>query len=146
MLSGTNGDLWSIRDSEQCEQQETTKVKAHAEVEVLNGYQDRQEFLLNLLADAAADAAAELSVNTLAVQECERWSSIAFLIAMRLAVLQAEADETIPDLVPVFVPESAIDATPRAEEERESAWRVQFNSAGIALSREASSLCARCAR
>ena len=116
LLGGTNGDLWAIRENESDTQQITKKVKAHAEAEVLNGQLNPFNFLLNLLADAAADACAELAVNTLAVQEYEKWSAIAYLIAMRLAVLQVEVDENTPDLVPLVMestPSADVSSVPR---------------------------------
>ena len=68
-----------------------TKVKAHAEEQVLNSEMEPLLFLRNALADAGADACAENLVQHLACVEAEKWLGIAFSIARRLAIIEAEA-------------------------------------------------------
>ena len=48
------------------------------------------------MADAAADACAEISVVSVACLEAEKWSAIAYNIAVRLAVIEAEVREFCP--------------------------------------------------
>ena len=58
-----------------------------------------EDYLANVFADAAADAKGRSLVNTAHALHIEQAESIAFLIAMRLAALEAEYRETLPEKV-----------------------------------------------
>ena len=93
LSSGKNGDLWSAlwelvqRKSLQIN---ARKVKAHGENAVLQGKMELQDYLGNLLADCGAGAAAENAVDTCVAQHISEWETRAFLIAKRLAVIEAD--------------------------------------------------------
>ena len=107
LLAGGNGDLWEILlDAIQQRSLCVTcaKVKAHAERQVLQGTVGLQEFLGNALADAGAGAAAEAAVSSVDAQQTSLWEERAFLIARRLAVVEASLWPDEPRLVPAPPP------------------------------------------
>ena len=107
LKEGQNGDLWTLLDDtlrRRSLRVQVAKVKSHAEKQVLAGRLGVEDFIGNLLADAGAGIAAESSVDGLAAQHASLWETRAFLIAKRLAVLEAEAWEARPKLVPAPAP------------------------------------------
>ncbi len=103
LCAGANGDLWCllIATIQQRSLSVTaTKVKAHAESQVLVGTVEMEDFLGNALADAGAGAAAEVAVNTVEAQEASLWQERAFLVARRLAIIEASLWQEGPRLVP----------------------------------------------
>ncbi len=104
---GTNGDLWNLlldTIQQRALQVEPHKVKADAEKQVLLGEVELQHFLGNVLADAGAGAAAENAVNNLVAQDVSQWEGRAFLIAKRLAAIEAGIWSSAPCLVPAPPP------------------------------------------
>ena len=96
---GNNGDLWEaweklLKNSQR--QVTPQKVKAHAEKLALTGGMDDLEYVANSIADAAADAFAEKITNPLHAQEVEKYAAFAYLVCMRLAVLEKEARDMRP--------------------------------------------------
>ena len=112
LLERANGDLWeSWDDAErhvlpQCKMK-VEKIKAHAELQALRGEIGAVDFVSNSLADAAADAWASSQVNNLLVQDYEHAECAAYMIARRLAILEAERRSTMPLTVqiPKFDPD-----------------------------------------
>ena len=103
LLQGANGDLWALLiETIRCKSLEVdpAKVKAHAEKQVLLGKVELQEFLGNALADAGAGAAAEEAVSTPEAREVSIWQGRCFLIARRLAIIEASLWPDGPRLVP----------------------------------------------
>ena len=98
-----NADLWEAWLDVQSPTHAVRKVKAHAEAEVLSGDITVRDYLQNALADAAADAYADVIIDKLAWQHVERAEGIAYLVAMRLAVLEREAREAMKDEVQVTI-------------------------------------------
>lgn len=89
---GGNGDLWTMLiDTIRRRSLDIVaeKVKGHAEKQVLQGLVTLEEFLGNVLADAGAGAAAEFAIPQLAAQDVSQWQGRAFLIARRLAIIEA---------------------------------------------------------
>ncbi len=102
LCNGQNGDLWCrLRDAVQGKSLdiEAVKVKSHAEKAVLCGEMGVREYLGNLLADAGAGAAAVNAVPTSVAKDVSEWDTRAFMIAKRLAVIEAENWEDGPRLV-----------------------------------------------
>ena len=89
---GTNGDLWDTL-IELIETKKlivtTVKVKSHAEMQVLRGEISIVHYLGNLLADAGADAAADRAVDTIGARDASQAESITFIVAKRLAAIEA---------------------------------------------------------
>ena len=103
LLQGANGDLWALLiETIRCKSLEVdpAKVKAHAEKQVLLGKVELQEFLGNALADAGAGAAAEEAVSTPEAREVSIWQGRCFLMARRLAIIEASLWPDGPRLVP----------------------------------------------
>ncbi len=91
---GANGDLWSnlARLNEAREEPiQVAKVTAHASpAEVLRGAWDFADVIGNHLEDAAAGAAAERALEeNEGARLVERWEARTFLIARRLAAIEA---------------------------------------------------------
>ncbi len=89
-----NGDLWAEYlegVKEAGADLNAVKVKAHMEPkELLNGKANLEHFMGNHVADAAAGAAAEMALEANAQATIvERWNQRAFLIARRLAAIEA---------------------------------------------------------
>ena len=96
--AGSNGDLWH-RSGMLAHQKPATavkKIKAHAEAEVLAGKMSVLHYLHNATADAGADYMAQHLVDPLAAEAAERWAKVAYLVAKRLAVIEAEVAEATP--------------------------------------------------
>jgi hypothetical protein len=91
------------------------KVEAHGEQAVLRGQMRLQEYLGNLLADAGAGAAAQVSVDSHAAQSMSIWASRVFLIARRWAIIDAEAWSSEPHLVPELPPRPRLEPPPLPE-------------------------------
>ena len=69
---GGNGDLWEEYDKERNGKSLPKKIKAHAEEKVLCGEANVDEYILNMLADAAADAhAAAMMIDGLVARAVE---------------------------------------------------------------------------
>ncbi len=107
LSAGTNGDLWSmffgiVRDRSLSVS--PRKVKAHGESQVLRGSMGLQDFLGNVLADAGAGVAAEDAVHPLQAQDASEWQVRAFLVARRLAIIEADLWCDEPRLVPAPEP------------------------------------------
>ncbi len=93
---GVNGSLWEDLYKEADDKRLTisaVKVKAHVDVQ---GYAVGQmamcDYVGNFLADALAGAAAQRSQSDVAATlEVERWHGRAFMIARRLAAIEAQA-------------------------------------------------------
>ena len=100
---GTNGDLWDTF-IEFIETKKlivnTFKVKSHAEMQVLRGEISIELYLGNLLTDAGADAAAERAVDTNGARDTSQAEAITFLVAKRLAVIEASLWDDKQQLVP----------------------------------------------
>ena len=67
----------------------TVKVKSHAEKQVLRSEVNLEHYLGNLLADAGADAAAERAVDTNGARDTSHVEAVTFLVAKRLAIIEA---------------------------------------------------------
>ncbi len=97
-----NGDLWSrfaaCRES-RSSAMNVRKVEAHAPPgEVLNGLRDFDKYIGNHIADAAAGAAAEMVLDqSVQARSIEMWERRAFLIARRLAAIEAWHWEHVPN-------------------------------------------------
>ena len=103
LLHGLNGDLWAMLQGtiqERSLQLLPCKVKAHAEEQVLLGHMDLEDFLGNALADAAAGAAAEEAVSAPQASDASTWRGRCYLIARRLACIEAALWREGPVLVP----------------------------------------------
>ena len=107
-LSERNGDAWYdyfkaksllIDDAEVPEYNVTAedlelspnlaeKVKAHNELIFLRGDMTAEQYIGNLIADIGAKIAAEDAVNDLHWQQADNWISKAFMIALRIAILE----------------------------------------------------------
>ena len=112
LQAGTNGDLWCLLASIIAEKSlavDVAKVKSHAERRVLLGEVELESFIGNLLADAGAGASAEHNVSLPSAAATSDWEARAFLIAKRLAYLEAERWDTQPALVPVPQPQQRIE-------------------------------------
>ena len=105
LIEGTNGDLWEVREQmreDNTFNRETVKVKAHAQEKVLSGQMPKIPYLMNVLADATADAYADILSRDQEVEKIMKLQGWAYKIAMRLATIQAEIDDNKQDeLVPV---------------------------------------------
>ncbi len=111
LKAGLNGDLWTLLlDVVQAKslRLSTSKVKGHAEKQILRGQVSLRDFLGNVLADAGAGAAAEAAIDTAVAQHNSLWESRAFLIAKRLAVIEASLWQDGPRLVPMPEPSRRI--------------------------------------
>ena len=100
LVDGPNGDLWEVRESmreENKNNRETKKIKSHAQKQVLKGKVNEIPYLMNMVADAAADAYADTLSTAQPISEINKWQSRAFQIARRLAVIQTEIDEQRKD-------------------------------------------------
>ena len=73
-----------------------SKVKAHAGLAIIRGKMEGKRYVNNPLAYAVEDAAASLGVNWQAVQKAEMYGGIAFKIARRIAVIEANSWDDIP--------------------------------------------------
>ncbi len=97
-----NGDLWSrfvaCRESRSAAI-DVQKVEAHAPPgEVLKGLREFDKFIGNHIADAAAGAAAEMVLDRSEhARSIETWERRAFLIARRLATIEAWHWEHVPN-------------------------------------------------
>ena len=112
LQAGTNGDLWCLLASIIAEKSlavDVAKVKSHAERRVLLGEVELESFIGNLLADAGAGASAEHNVSLPSAAATSDWEARAFLIAKRLAYLEAERWDTQPALVPAPQPQQRIE-------------------------------------
>ncbi len=93
---GANGSMWEDLYRETDDKGLTVnvdKVKAHVDVkEYVQGQMVMRDFVGNFLADALAGAAAQRAQSDLAPSlEVERWHGRAFMIAKRLACIEAHA-------------------------------------------------------
>ena len=107
LKAGSNGDLWTaLLDLVQAKSLDihVCKVKSHAEIQVLLGEVSLEAFLGNVLADAGAEVAAENAVHSHAAQDLSQWEGITFLVARRLAVIEASLWDEGPRLVPAPAP------------------------------------------
>ena len=107
------------------------KVKAHAESDVLAGRLDVESYIQNLLADAGAGCIAESLVCSQAGKTLEQTESRAFMIAMRLAVIEAQCQENEPQLV--LVDEQNHPATVSSTQEQATQMRNEILNNGHAL-------------
>ena len=82
------------------------KVKAHAEKDVLEKRMPIMDFLGNALADATADAMVCHQIDWVSLPAVERYEMISYLVAHRLAVLEAEYRNSLPEMVEVSKYES----------------------------------------
>jgi ribonuclease HI len=104
--SSYNGDLWAKYASIANSTVRVDKVPAHAEKQTLAGHLPAASYIRNAVADAAADAAADLLADRAEAEAEELWQARAFLVAHRLAILEAEvrAETPLATLLPVPVP------------------------------------------
>ncbi len=104
LLTGANGDLWGalfdVFDPE--EHPAVGKVKGHRSISaVLEGRLSIEAYVGNHLADAAADAAAQLLQPSGAhCMHVELWIGIAYRVAQRLCFIEAARWRDISRLVP----------------------------------------------
>ena len=75
------------------------KVKAHDEEAFLQGLVDPEDFIGNLVADRVAGVTADMEIESLIDEASGRWSAIAYLVAMRIATIEAEVFLARPDKV-----------------------------------------------
>ena len=106
--AGKYGDLWNeymrlahpVPFLAEATQALARKVKAHNELAYLLGEICPIDFLGNLIADVAAGWAADSSVERLRLEAADTWTRRAYLIAMRLSLIESECWEAQPKLVP----------------------------------------------
>ena len=104
-----------------------------------------QDFLGNALADAGAGVAAEEAVDFLVAREAGLWQERAFLIARRLAIIEASMWSDAARLVPA--PEPLVRWEPPSVASAVSAFDESINAMGHKLHRTADFLrCSRCRR
>ena len=99
MEQGGNGDLWEEFHKQKQQRCLIAKVKAHNEFGVLSGQAEVKSYVANSVADAAADAMAEHTGNTLEAQTIDKVEAWLYQIAMRIAILECEAREALPEKV-----------------------------------------------
>ena len=116
LSQGANGDLWQQFLENKLDQKnlEPRKVKSHLPfVAIGQGHITLQDDVLNNVADAAAATAADEAQLPLQVQVWHnRWQVRAYLVALRIATVEAwhwqQAPRKIPKprLQPIIVPDS----------------------------------------
>ena len=60
-----------------------------------------EDYLANALADASADAHANSQIEAVAARALEQAESIAYIVARRLATLEAERNHQLPEKVKI---------------------------------------------
>jgi hypothetical protein len=107
---GANGDVWEALDQAVDENEAVVEVKrvpAHAEMrDLVAGAVSVEDYIGNALADAAAGAVAyREAFEDPCIKEVAQWETRAFMIARRIAVLEARAwgrrSATVPEPLPL---------------------------------------------
>ena len=135
LLMGSNGDGWgTFFDMYKHEERPPVrKVKAHQSISaVYAGKISMLEYVGNHLADAAADAAAQvLQSRANTCQHVERWTGIAYLIAHRLSFIEAYRWRSISRLVPEPVFPEVIE--PRSVKQMKCDFEMRIAAMGHVL-------------
>ena len=143
---GANGDIWGLIAEEHSARHTVDKVKAHGEDRVLSGNMPLDEYLQNLLADAGAGCMAKSLVNDEAGKALEVMESRAYMIAMRLATLEAQAWTDDAPLVPIDAEEPEVEP-PKSIEEHLNIIEQEIAASGHALvARGKFIVCRKCQR
>ena len=100
----------------------------------MEGKLDLHDYLSNALAYAAADAKAAVQVDHMVAKEVEKCEGIAYLVAQRLAVLEAEHKESLPKEVEISANGTRFPA-PASPEEQIAALRRTLQATGHKLVR-----------